>query len=59
MANIDKEKLTIPIYLNTKIVSIGIISSVIVRICTGKIKSVSVVTWIIAVFFLATFLLTH
>lgn len=40
-------------------IGIGIISSVIVRICTGKIKSVSVVTWIIAVFFLATFLLTH
>ncbi len=40
-------------------IGIGIISSVIVRICTGKIKSISIVTWIIAVFFLATFLLTH
>lgn len=40
-------------------IGIGIISSVIVRVCTGKVKSISVVTWIIAVFFLATFLLTH
>lgn len=40
-------------------IGIGIISSVIVKVCTGKIKSVSVVTWIIAAFFLATFILTH
>ncbi|MDE6356148.1 MAG: NCS2 family permease [Clostridia bacterium] len=40
-------------------IGIGIISSVVVRVCTGKIKSVSIVTWIIAAFFLATFLLTH
>ena len=40
-------------------IGIGIISSVIVRICTGKIKSISIVTWIIAAFFLATFILTH
>ncbi len=40
-------------------IGIGIISSVIVRVCTGKIKSISIVTWIIAAFFLATFLLTH
>ena len=40
-------------------IGIGIISSVVVRICTGKIKSISIVTWIIAAFFLATFLLTH
>ena len=40
-------------------IGIGIISSVIVRICTGKVKTISVVTWIIAAFFLATFLLTH
>ena len=40
-------------------IGIGIISSVLVRVCTGKIKSISIVTWIIAAFFLATFLLTH
>ena len=40
-------------------IGIGIISTVIVRICTGKIKTVSVVTWIIAVLFLATFVLTN
>ena len=40
-------------------IGIGIISSVIVRVCTGKVKSVSVVTWILAAFFLATFILTH
>ncbi|MDE7214887.1 MAG: NCS2 family permease [Clostridia bacterium] len=40
-------------------IGIGIISSVVVRVCTGKIKSISIVTWIIAIFFLATFLLTH
>lgn len=40
-------------------IGIGMISSVIVKICTGKIKSISVVTWIITAFFLATFLLTH
>lgn len=37
----------------------GIISSIIVRICTGKVKSISVVTWIVGVFFLLTFILTH
>ena len=40
-------------------IGIGIISSVIMRICAGKVKSISVVTWIIAAFFLATFILTH
>ncbi len=40
-------------------IGIGIISSVIVRICIGKIKEISVFTWIVAVFFLATFILTH
>lgn len=40
-------------------IGIGMISSVIVRVCTGKIKTISVVTWIIAIFFLATFILTH
>ena len=40
-------------------IGIGIISSVIVRVCTGKVKTISVVTWILAAFFLATFILTH
>lgn len=40
-------------------IGIGVISTVIVRICTGKIKSISVVTWIIAVLFVATFVLTN
>ena len=40
-------------------IGIGIISSVIVRVCAGKVKTVSIVTWIIAAFFLATFIFTH
>ncbi|MDE5897566.1 MAG: NCS2 family permease, partial [Clostridia bacterium] len=40
-------------------IGIGIISSVIVRVCTGKVKTISVVTWVLAAFFLATFVLTH
>lgn len=40
-------------------IGIGMISSLIIKVCTGKIKEVSVVTWIITLFFLATFLLTH
>ena len=40
-------------------IGIGIISSVIVRVCTGKVKTISVVTWVLAAFFLATFILTH
>ena len=40
-------------------IGIGMISSLIIKLCTGKIKEISVVTWIITVFFLATFILTH
>lgn len=40
-------------------IGIGIISSVIVRICTGKVKSISVITWIIAVLFILMFILTN
>lgn len=40
-------------------IGIGIISTVIVRICTGKIKTISIVTWIIAVLFILTFVLTN
>lgn len=40
-------------------IGIGMIASLIVKICTGKIKQISVVTWIITIFFLATFAFTH
>lgn len=40
-------------------IGIGLISCVIIKICTGKIKQISVVTWVIAVLFLALFLLTN
>ena len=40
-------------------IGIGMISSLIIKLCTGKIKEISVVTWIITIFFLATFILTH
>lgn len=40
-------------------IGIGIISCVIVKIFMGKIKQISVVTWIIAALFVLTFLLTN
>lgn len=40
-------------------IGIGLISCVLVKICTGKIKEISVVTWIITVLFVAMFLLTN
>ena len=40
-------------------IGIGIISCVIIKICTGKIKQISIVTWVIAVLFIALFLLTN
>jgi AGZA family xanthine/uracil permease-like MFS transporter len=40
-------------------IGIGIISSVIVRICTGKVKSISIITWVIAVLFVLMFLFTN
>lgn len=39
-------------------IGVGIIVSIIVNACTGKIKEVTPATWIIGVFFLATFVLT-
>lgn len=39
-------------------IGVGLISCVIIKICTGKIKEISVVTWIISALFLAMFLLT-
>lgn len=40
-------------------IGVGLISCVIIKICTGKIKEISIVTWVIAVLFLALFLLTN
>ena len=40
-------------------IGIGLISCVIIKICTGKIKEISVVTWVIAALFVALFLLTN
>ncbi len=39
-------------------IGIGILAYIIVKICTGKIKEVSIATWVIGVLFLATFVLT-
>lgn len=36
----------------------GMIAYVIVKLCTGKVKEISVPTWVIAILFIATFLLT-
>ncbi len=40
-------------------IAFGIISSLVISVFTGKAKEVKVTTWIIAVLFLAMFLLTH
>jgi AGZA family xanthine/uracil permease-like MFS transporter len=45
-------------YSISKGIGIGIIASVIVKICTGKVKEVSVATWIIAVLYVAMFVLS-
>lgn len=39
-------------------IGIGIIAYVLVKLCTGKIKEISIATWIIGALFLVTFLLT-
>lgn len=39
-------------------IGIGIIAYIIIKLCTGKIKEISVATWVIGVLFLATFILT-
>ena len=36
----------------------GIITFIIVKVFTGKVKEISIPTWIIGAIFLATFLLT-
>ncbi|MCD8286770.1 MAG: NCS2 family permease [Clostridia bacterium] len=45
-------------YSISKGIGIGIIASIIIKICTGKIKEIHVATWVIGVLYLATFLLT-
>lgn len=40
-------------------IGVGLISCVLVKIFTGKIKEISVVTWVITVLFIAMFLLTN
>ena len=37
----------------------GIISYIIIKMCTGKFKEIHPVTYVIGALFLATFLLTH
>lgn len=46
-------------YSISKGIGAGIIAYVIVKLCTGKVKDISLVTWIIAILFLATFILTN
>lgn len=39
-------------------IGMGMITYILVKVCTGKIKEIKVATWVVAAFFLATFLLT-
>ena len=45
-------------YSISKGIGMGIITFIIVRIFTGRVKEISVPTWVIGIIFLATFLLT-
>lgn len=45
-------------YSISKGIGIGIIAFIVVKVCTGKVKEVSIPTWVIGVLFLATFILT-
>lgn len=45
-------------YSISKGIGIGIIAYVLVKLFTGKVKEISIPTWVIAVVFLATFILT-
>lgn len=40
-------------------IGFGIISFVVIKLCTGKAKEVNVLTYVLAAIFIATFLLTH
>ncbi len=46
-------------YSITSGIGVGIISCVLVKLCTGKVREISIVTWIVAALFLAMFLLTN
>ena len=45
-------------YSISKGIGVGMIVSVIVSICTGKIKEIKVATWIIVVLYLLMFILS-
>jgi AGZA family xanthine/uracil permease-like MFS transporter len=45
-------------YSISKGIGIGILAYIIVKLCTGKVKEVSIATWVIGVLFLLTFVLT-
>lgn len=45
-------------YSISKGIGMGIITFILVKVCTGKVREVSVATWIIGVIFLATFLIS-
>lgn len=45
-------------YSISKGIGIGIVAFILVKACTGKIKEVTIPTWVIGVLFLATFILT-
>ena len=45
-------------YSISKGIGFGIISYIIVKVCTGKVKEISIPTWVIGVIFFATFILT-
>ena len=40
-------------------IAFGLISHIIIKVCTGKIKEVNVGTWVVAALFAAMFFLTH
>ncbi|MGN0807368.1 MAG: NCS2 family permease [Candidatus Coproplasma sp.] len=45
-------------YSISKGIGAGIITFIIVKLCTGKVKDISVVTWVIGALFVATFLVS-
>lgn len=45
-------------YSISKGIGMGIITYIVIQICTGKIKKISIPTWVIGIVFLATFLLS-
>ncbi len=45
-------------YSISKGIGAGIIAYIICKLCTGKVKEISIATWVIGILFLATFVLT-